>query len=65
MQRIKTFLPYIQVKTSNKVFPLRKLDLGLSNDFKSAIIHMFKELKEIISKVFKKNMSIMPHQKNL
>lgn len=34
----------------------------LGKDFKSAIVNIAKELKEIISKELKESMTVMPHQ---
>lgn len=37
-------------------------DVGLSKDFKAAVINMFKEVKEIMLKELKENMVIMTQQ---
>lgn len=53
------FAMYTGKNSQQKIFLRGKWDFWLSDDFKFATIHMFKELKEIISKVFKKNMITM------
>lgn len=63
MQRNKKFLPRTQRKAANRKLPRGGVDFGLSYDFKSAMINVFKELEETISKVFKKSMTTMSYQR--